>query len=81
MVKLLSTEELSQLVGVHCQTILRWAKDGVIPAIRINARTIRFSVDEVMNALSQLPSDVVRPQNEGSVGNPSPLDKEAKIGV
>ncbi|MFH1921739.1 MAG: helix-turn-helix domain-containing protein, partial [Planctomycetota bacterium] len=32
-------------------TVRRWARDGVIPAIRISSRAIRFDVSEVMRTL------------------------------
>ena len=49
--KLLTTRELAECLGLAPDTVRRWARTGRIPAIRVNARTIRFVLEEVENAL------------------------------
>lgn len=54
MRKLISTEEMAELLGIHPGTLQRYAREGKVqPAVRINARTWRWDPDEVMAALDQ----------------------------
>lgn len=48
---LVTKADLARQLGVSEQTIRRWAKDGVIPAIRINRQVVRFDPIAVARAL------------------------------
>ncbi len=57
-VRLVDAVELGGALGVSGSTIRRWARQGTIPAIRVTARTLRFSTEAVLQAVQRLP---VRP--------------------
>jgi excisionase family DNA binding protein len=44
---LLSAREVSAVLGVHPETVLRWARRGQLPAIRLPGGAIRFREDEI----------------------------------
>lgn len=48
---LLTTVEVAELLRVHRQTIIRWAQDGTIPAIRVG-RDWRFRRSDVEQLLT-----------------------------
>jgi excisionase family DNA binding protein len=48
---LVTTTELAQVLGVHCQTVYTLVRTGRIPAIRLGAQ-YRFDIDAVKAALS-----------------------------
>jgi excisionase family DNA binding protein len=43
--------ELAGMLGVTARTVLAWAQDGIIPALRFSRRVIRFDPAEVETAL------------------------------
>lgn len=49
----LTAEEVAEVIKMHPVTILRLAREGKIPCLRIGPRTIRFSMDAVMTALEE----------------------------
>lgn len=49
--RLVSGVELAGLLGVTPETIRAWRKSSIIPAVVINATTIRYDHDEVVAAL------------------------------
>jgi excisionase family DNA binding protein len=51
---LLTADELAQVLNVRAGTIRRWAKDGIIPAIRISPKVLRFCYSDVLSALRML---------------------------
>lgn len=51
---LLNAEELSHVLDVRPATVRKWAKDGIIPVIRISPKTIRFCYGDVLAALREL---------------------------
>lgn len=48
---LINSVELAKRLDVAPDTINRWRRDGVIPSILINEKTIRYDVDDVINSL------------------------------
>jgi predicted site-specific integrase-resolvase len=46
---LLTAKQIASGFGVCCETIRRWTKKGLLKAIRLNSRTVRY-----------FPSDVAR---------------------
>jgi excisionase family DNA binding protein len=48
---LLTAEELAEVLGVNRDTVLRLARGGIIPSVRLTPRLIRFSGEEVQKAL------------------------------
>jgi len=49
----LSAGELGDILGVNLNTILVWARKGIIPCLRLSSRVIRFDMDEVEAALRE----------------------------
>ena len=44
---LLTARELADVLGLSVETILRWVRQGKLPAIRLPGGAIRFREDEV----------------------------------
>ena len=44
---LLTTRHVAELIGVNTETVLRWVRRGVIPAIRLPGGRIRFRQADV----------------------------------
>lgn len=40
--KFLSTAEVAKLIGVSSQVVLKWARLGKIPVLRLGKRVLRF---------------------------------------
>lgn len=51
---LLSADELASVLDVRPGTVRKWARDGLIPSIRLSAKTIRFCYADVLAALREL---------------------------
>jgi predicted site-specific integrase-resolvase len=51
--KLISAKELGVVCGVHAKTIHEWADAGIIPAIKITQRCVRFDLDKCLEALNR----------------------------
>lgn len=45
--RLLTARDVAELVGVHVETVLRWVRQGLIPAVRLPGGAIRFRHDEL----------------------------------
>ena len=50
MGELLTTSQLAERLQVSKDTIREWARNGVIPEIRISAKVRRFSLDDIVKA-------------------------------
>lgn len=48
---LLTTQEVAEMCRVTPSTVARWAKSGVLPAITIGPRTLRFRRGDVESLL------------------------------
>jgi excisionase family DNA binding protein len=44
MAKLATAKELADYLGVHVKTVLKWARAGAIPVIRLSKRCLRFDL-------------------------------------
>ena len=51
MYEVLTTDELARRLKVKPGTVKVWARLGRIPAIRVNAKVLRFDVRDVLDAL------------------------------
>ena len=49
----LTAEELAERVGVRARTVRLWAREDIIPAVRINPKILRFDPAAVQRALSE----------------------------
>jgi predicted site-specific integrase-resolvase len=45
--------ELAPLLGVSIKTVDEWRRAGLIPAIRVSRKVLRFNLDHVIEALSR----------------------------
>jgi excisionase family DNA binding protein len=45
-VSLLTAREIAELIGVSSETVLRWTRKGMLPAIRLPGGAIRYREDE-----------------------------------
>jgi excisionase family DNA binding protein len=68
---LLAPQELAERLAVKPSTVLRWAKQGRIPAVRPTRRVIRFDVAAVLQALRTPATDEADGQNAGQTVRPS----------
>lgn len=50
---LLTARELAAELGVGWETVLRWARAGRIPAVRLSARVVRFELAAVLEAVER----------------------------
>lgn len=55
-----AVRELAKELRVSPNTILQWARDGVIPRVKINSRVQRFILEDVIEALRQRTEDARR---------------------
>lgn len=44
--RLMTAREVAEIVGVHAETVLRWYRQGDIPAVLMPGGAIRFREDE-----------------------------------
>jgi excisionase family DNA binding protein len=44
---LLTARDVAELVDVHVETVLRWVRQGLIPAVRLPGGAIRFRPEEL----------------------------------
>ncbi len=56
--RLLSTEEVATLLGVHYETLMSWTREGRITHYRVGNR-VKFAANDVLHFLEQ--RTVVRP--------------------
>lgn len=48
-------DEVATIFGVHVSTVLRWIEEGLVPAIRVTASTIRIPIEEFHRKFPELP--------------------------
>jgi len=53
MGELVTAEEIAESVRVAPDTVKLWTREGLIPAVRINSRTIRYDPADVFAALKK----------------------------
>lgn len=49
----LTARQLAPQLGIHWQTVLRWAREGIIPSHRGGANHIRFQLEEVRGKMRE----------------------------
>ena len=54
MAKLLTVQEIADLIQVAPVTIQLWTREGIIPSIRVNPKIVRYQEDAVIAALLRL---------------------------
>ena len=53
--KLLSKEQVADLIGVHPSTVMRWCRDGLLPApVEVTQQTIRWRETDISNWVDQM---------------------------
>jgi len=50
---LLTAEELAQRLRLKPSTVRRWTQDGILPALRLSGKVVRYDSDEVERALRE----------------------------
>ena len=51
--ELITAAEIGERLRVRPATVRLWTQDGIIPAVRITGKVIRYDVIEVITALRQ----------------------------
>lgn len=51
--RFVSAAEVGDTLDVNIRTVLNWARNGVIPCLRLSSRVIRFDMAEVEAALRE----------------------------
>lgn len=59
MTKLLTPEELAEILSIRPLVVRRLANNGFIPAIRLTKRTLRFRIDDVLAAMAERQANLV----------------------
>jgi excisionase family DNA binding protein len=49
--RLLTAAEMAEWLSVAPETLLEWVRAGRIPALRVGRKTIRFRLEDVLDAL------------------------------
>jgi len=63
--RIVTAEELGDILAVSPRTIVLWASKGIIPELRPTRRVRRFDVGEVMESLRNRPVAGGQPQRRG----------------
>lgn len=51
MTELLTTGEMAKRLRVAPSTLRQWAREGVVPAVRVNQKVTRYDPDDVVESL------------------------------
>jgi excisionase family DNA binding protein len=49
--RLRTAEQVARLLGVRPRTVLEWARDGVVPSVRLSPKCVRFDEALILDAL------------------------------
>jgi excisionase family DNA binding protein len=52
--ELLTVAQMQERVNLNSETLLRLAREGKIPCVKVNARVIRFAPSDVIAALAKI---------------------------
>lgn len=52
-VRLLSRRQVGELIGVHPGSVARYQREGLLKAVKINARVVRYPETEVRRFIAQ----------------------------
>lgn len=55
--ELLTKEEIGKRLSIKPETILRLARQGIIPQVRVSHKIIRYDLQKVLEALREAKSD------------------------
>lgn len=50
---LLTASQLAQRLTVKTRTVQQWQRSGLIPAVRLSAKIIRYDLEKVVDALER----------------------------
>lgn len=53
MTAFVTAEEIGMSIGVKAATVKRWARDGLIPSLRLTGRVLRFDPAAVERTLRE----------------------------
>lgn len=67
MEQLLTASELAHRLRLRPDTVKQWTREGILPAIRITGKVIRYDLAEVRGALKRI-SDERSKQRAGDEG-------------
>ena len=56
--ELLTAEEVAERLRVRPDTVRRWARAGRIPQVRLSPKVVRYTFDDVVEALRAHSSDL-----------------------
>ena len=60
MSNLETAEQVAEHVKVTPETVRRWARNGIIPSIKLSGKVVRFDMAEVESALKKRASEQQR---------------------
>lgn len=78
---LLTTDQVASLLQVTPRTVRRWARDGVLPRVRIGGRITRYRAHDVASLIATTTSEAPA-SNQGSAEDvadatgPAPASRE-----
>lgn len=49
--ELVDGHEVARRLGLKHETLLRWRKEGKVPGVKLGAKTVRFNLRQVAEAL------------------------------
>ena len=58
MERLLTAEELAEKLQVQPDTVRAWTRNGLIPAVQLTGKVIRYDAEEVCRAVRSRPGHV-----------------------
>lgn len=85
--QLLTAREVAGQLGLSIETVLRWARDGRLPALQLSSRAIRFREAEIdawvaeratpQRGVSPTTPGAARLQTVPSTASPTTTDEES----
>jgi excisionase family DNA binding protein len=51
MIELLTRHQAAALLGIHVSTLDRWTRTGLVAAVRVGPRAVRYTAEAISHAL------------------------------